>query len=226
MTKKFTIVGVVVAVVLSLFAVFKPATIKEFVENPTGAIEFNTGRTTYSQLADSVLQEKIVTVASSSVKSIADFPVLLLPAVGAGRVNEIVSITGYRDFSSESFGYSQVGSDDREGFEVKWVPGQIANTASGLNGFLALGGSFSRGFISGGNGESRASRSTEYWVPSVPLNFGPIDTIGASESYILPVLASQSAVYLTASTAFTDASNQAQGNFIFRIIYRILRFEN
>ena len=188
------------------------------VQEPAmGVITFNEGRTTYDQLAEAVLQEKMVTVSSLSVELIADIPVELLPDAGTNKVNQIVSITGFRKFSSESFSFNQY-TQSHEGFEVKWAPGPV--TASGLNGHFVLGASFSTGFTTGNAGENGdASRSIEYWVPSVKTS-GQTGT--ASISFAGPMLASRSAVYLTASSAFKTAGRDRQTYFIFKILYRIL----
>ena len=177
-----------------------------------GAITYDEGRTTYDQLAESVLQEKVVTVASASVATIAATAIELLPDAGTGKVNQVISITGFRKFSSESFGFKSM-TQSHEGFEIKWGSADVSTV--GLNGQVALGASFSRGFTTGGLGDNGgASRSAEYWMPSIA-------SISLS-GYNFPVLASQSAVYLTASSAFSTGSNQAQGTFLFKILYRIL----
>lgn len=194
-------------------------------EGPMGAIVFNEGRTTFDQLAEGVLQEKIVTVASLSIDTIADTPVELLPDAGTGKVNQLVSIIGFRKFSSESFSFNQI-VQSHEGFEVKWGSPDV--TASGLNGHVALGASFSTGFTTGDAGSNNgASLSVEVWNPSGKTTGGGGngDTSGndlASKSYAPTYLASQSAVYLTASSAFKTDGRDRQTSFMFRVIYRVL----
>jgi len=226
------ITAVVIAVILGGIFLVKAGgdSARYYIENLTnfneasqepamGAISYSEGKITYDQLAESVLQEKMVTVSSLSVELIADIPIELLPDAGAGKVNQIVSITGFRKFSSESFSFNQI-VQSHEGFEVKWAPGPV--TASGLNGHFVLGGSFSAGFTTGDAGEnSDASRSVEYWVPSVKITTGPSTDL-ASKSYVAPMLSSRSAVYLTASSSFKTAGRDRQTYFIFKILYRIL----
>lgn len=188
-------------------------------EQALGIIEFPDG-IPFSQLASNVLKEKIVRVTSREVASLSWDPIELLPHPGAGFTYDIDRIIAYRKFASESFVFTGNTGNDT-GFEVKWAD---VLTASGLNGEFALGASFQKGFVDGGTANTTASPSFVIWVPSKKFTGNSDGT--ASISFEPPYTGSASAVYLTASAAFTVGSNTAVGGsateFFFRIIYRLV----
>lgn len=176
----------------------------------------------FGQLDSGVLKENVVFLSSDEVRAIERSPKLLVADPGSGNVTQIVSIIGRRDFSSESFRFTgdSAGIIENEGFEVKW--GNCCTTASGMNGALVLGGSFSRGFTNGNGTNRLASPSIEIWTPSG--GYEDSDFRGASTSLqTFPLYASQSAVYLTSSSSFPASNDDNETNFWFRVIYRILR---
>ena len=194
-----------------------------------GAIEFNTGKTTFDELGEGVLQERVVLASNDALAAIERTPIELVPDPGADKLVEVVKIIGFRDFSSGSFVYSPNASNNfKEGFEVKW--GGAFDTASGMNGAVAMGASFSRGFVNGGNSHTAASPQFQIWTPSQDWA-NDDNSIAAnslsdltSRSYAPIMWASPSSgVYLTASASFRSASNDDEGTqFWFRVIYRVL----
>lgn len=211
MTQKLTIVGVVVAVVFSLLAFLKPAVIKELVEKPTGAIEFNTGKVVFSELAESVLQRKTVELTAAQVDNLRFVPIVLIPAVGDNKLIVVDSIVGMRRFSSESWSRNAVG----DSFEVKWGNNQTASAASpGMAGAVALGASFSTGFLTGGVTNSVASPELEIWRPGVI-------TSKSSSGYDYPTYASSSAVYLTGAINPNNTETSGITDFVFEVVYRV-----
>lgn len=193
-------------------------------EGELGAIEFNTGKTTFGELGEGVLQERVVKVSYAEMASIAWDPITLVPNPGDSKVIQVEKIIGFRQFASESFFFKQTSATSDTGLEVKWAG--CCSTASGLGGAFALGASFSKGFVDGGNLNTRASPSFFIWEPSGIITVEGTDTVGpASRSFVPGYMASQSAVVLTASAAFSSYSNneyEARTNFFFRVIYRIL----
>src|SRR3990167_8013469 len=63
---------------------------------------FSTMRGFATLQSDDVLTN-IVTVSSTSFADLATTSIELLPAPGDGRINQIIAVTGYRSFSSESW---------------------------------------------------------------------------------------------------------------------------
>ncbi len=211
MKNKLTIVGVVVAVLLSVIAIFKPATIKEFIDNPTGAIEFNTGKVVFDQLADSVLARRHVEVTAAQVDNLRNVPVILVPAVGDDKVIVIDQIIGMRKFASESWSRNYVG----DSFEVKWGSNRVASgSAPGMANSVALGASFSQGFFTGGSVNNTASAEIEIWRPGL-IASNSVDSIPV-------VFASSSAVYLTGAVNPNNVETSGITSFLFEVIYRIL----
>ena len=204
------------------------------VSGELGAIEFNTGKTTYDELAEGVLQERVVFLSADQVRAIERTPIELVPDPGNDKVVQVEKIIGFREFSSESFDYVQNktvidGDADvyQEGFEVKWGSGPN-QTASGMNGAFALGASFSRGFVNGGTQATRASPSIETWQPSGRFDIDNGHTVQnnglASTSYIPTLFSSPSSgVFLTASTSFRNSLGfVSDTRFWFRVVYRVL----
>src|SRR3990167_4238268 len=158
--KKLLIVGTVVAVVLA-FVLFKGVSFKvPRSENPTGGIEFNTGKTVYSELAENVLQRRTVVVTQAEVNDLSNDEngIELIPSVGSDKVIVVDSIVGFNRFASEAW-----SRGTGESFEIKWNSGTLA---SGSNGWVSLGGSFSNGFLTRGAESSTVSKSMEVWKPS------------------------------------------------------------
>lgn len=245
MTKKYILLGAVVAIVVFGAVNFVKSggfqgniSIENFYGNivgndpePTeepepslGIIEFPDG-IPYSQLASNVLKEKVIEVRVSQIASLSHDPIELLPDPGNGFAYDIQAIIGYRKFASESWVFRTNATDDT-GFEVKWED-EVAAPASGLAGSVALGASFSKGFVDGGAGNTTASPAFQIWVPSARTP-GAVGEDDASKSFQPVRPASPSAVYLTASATFSDGTftNRALGEigttFFFRIIYRLV----
>jgi len=116
----------------------------ESAEGPLGGITYNEGRTTFDQLATSVLQENVVTVSSASFAELATTSIELIPAPPTGFVNQVVSVIGYRKFASES--WSTYGNRPTIGY------------SSGTNK-VAITASLSSGLFSGPVGDTVASPS-------------------------------------------------------------------
>lgn len=200
-----------------------------------GAIEFNTGKTTYGELAEGVLQENVVFVTADQVRALERTPIELVADPGNNKVVQVAQIIAFREFSSESWDYNPNrttidGDSDvyQEGFEVKWGSGPN-QTASGMNGAFALGASFSRGLINGGTQTGNiASPSIEFWQPSGKLlidDAGGVANSNTASSSFLPTLfaSPSSGVFLTASTSFRNSVGAiSDTRFWFRVIYRVL----
>lgn len=184
-----------------------------------GAIEFNTGKTTFNELANSVLKRNTITVSAAQIDDLRTHPVTLVPAVGTDQVIVVQEITGFRRFSSESW-----NRGNNESFEVKWASSQTATgSLAGAAGNVALGASFSTGFLTGDALNSQASRSVEVWKPSGLLvtDDGPSSGI-ASNSYQPSYYASSSAVLLTGLVNPSNVETSGITDFVFEVVYRIL----
>jgi hypothetical protein len=103
----------------------------------------NTGDETTSVWKAVGLQSVSVTLASASLDTINATPIQVIADPGDGKVIELVAITGYRYFSSDSW------HGILDGLEVKY---------DGATG-VALTASFSTGFITGNGSSSTASPS-------------------------------------------------------------------
>ena len=191
----------------------------ENLEGNLGAIEMESGRITYDQLATTVLQRRQVVVSAAALDNLQDVPVTLIPAVGTGQVIVVQEIVGFRRFSSESWSRAH-----NESFEVKWGNSQTASaTMPGMIGAVALGASFSNGFLTGGTNNTVASPSVEIWQPSGLLTDGDgsVGGTSASQSYEPGFYASSSAVYLTGNVAPQNAETSGITDFVFEVVYRI-----
>ncbi len=103
----------------------------------------NTGTTSAAIWKAVGLQSTVVTLASAQFDTLGTTPVELVADPGDGKVAQLVSVTGYRFFASESW------NTVTDGIEVKY------DGASGLS----LTASFSKGFADGGSTSSTASPS-------------------------------------------------------------------
>ena len=210
MTKKFIVGGVVVAVVLSLTAFFKVVTLKfPSPENPTGAIEFNTGKVVHNQLAESVQQRRQVVLTQAQINDLSNDEdgIELIPSPGSDKVIIVESIVGFNRFASE--GWSR---GTGESFEIKWDSGTLA---SGGNNRVALGASFSNGFLTRAAATSITSKSVEVWYPYNPGSFTEADLIRSR-------VASSSAVVLTGLSNPSNVETTGITDFVFEVFYRIL----
>jgi len=190
-------------------------------EGMLGAIEMESGKNTFDNLAQSVLQRRTVVVSAAQVDGLIDDEngIELISAVGPNQVIVVQEITGFRRFSSESWNR---GVPTNESFEVK-----LANivTASGSNGAFALGASFSRGFLTGDGDNSIASRAVEVWRPSQLSNITEWPNGGSlgSGSFDYPTYASQSAVILTGRVDPSNVETSGITDFVFEVVYRIFQ---
>lgn len=172
--------------------------------NSAAAIAWSKISSTASVLSASLdselVQNASVTVTSASLSTIATTPIQLV-ASSSGKIIELVSITGFRNFSSEGW------QNWDEGLEVKIGRG---SNATGLALGLPVTASFSLGFISQGGG---VVKTTDVWTRSSP---------SYQTLYPINVTASVSqALWLTASSSHTiDGDTGAK----FEILYRLLTF--
>ncbi len=104
--------------------------------------------------------ENFALLASASYATLNTGSVQLLPAPGIGSVIDVISITGYRLFASESW-------DNK---------GALAPTI-GFSGGAAITASLSKGFFSGGSGGTTASPSY--------ITVYPVDQVVASNSAVV-----------------------------------------
>ena len=181
-----------------------------------GAIEFNTGKVVFSELAESVLQRRQVVVSAAQVDNLRNVPIVLNPAVGDNNVTIVDSIVGFRRFSSESWSRNYVG----DSFEVKWGDNQVASgSVPGMVNSVALGASFSQGFLTGGRFNTTASPEIEIWRPSVAASLSnSFSSVVQAQS---PIFASSSAVYLTGAINPNNVETSGITDFVFEVVYRI-----
>lgn len=177
---------------------------------PLGAIEFNSGKITSDNIEPGVLQRKTVVVTAAQVDGLHDDEngIELLPNVGSSYVNQVVSITGFNSFSSESW-----NRGGNESFEVKWWNGD--GTASAGNGYENIGASFSAGFLTAGSVDTNASKTTELWYPYD-------NAAVANPTTLTSRVASSSAVILTGNVNPSNAETSGITSFVFEIFYRVL----
>ena len=167
-------------------------------------------------MAENVLQRRTVVVTQAEVNDLSNDEngVELIPSVGSDKVIVVDSIIGFKRFASE--GWSR-GSG--ESFEIKWNSGALA---SGSNGWLVLGGSFSQGFLTRGAASSTVSKSMEVWRPS-GFDIDDDGLTGVASSSFQPTFqASSSAVVLTGLVNPTNVETTGITDFVFEVIYRIL----
>lgn len=134
----------------------------------------------------------IVEVSSVSFSTIATTPVTLIADPGTGRIIHLISVTGYRKFSSESWAFGVNKSIDN-----------APDIRYGETGGLEVIASFSKGFIDGGVGPTGTTAS-----PSYETRYGIDGRASAS-----------SALVLTASSSHTIDGDTS---FVFYLLYRIL----
>jgi hypothetical protein len=189
-------------------------------EGLIGAIEMESGKIVYDNLASSVLQRRTVVVSASQVNGLIDDEngIELIPAVGPNAVIVVQEITGFRRFSSESWSRGAAN----ESFEIK-----LDNivTASGSSGAYALGASFSRGFLTGDGDNSIASRAVEVWKPSQLSTIAewPNGSSTGSSSFDYPTYSSQSAVILSGRVDPSNVETSGITDFVFEVVYRIFQ---
>ena len=186
-----------------------------------GAVEFNTGKVVFDELAESVLVRRQVVVSALQVDNIRNVPIILVPAPGDESVTLVESIVGFRRFSSESWSSNNTYT---EGFEVKWGPGPgNASGSAGMTHQVSLGASFSLGFMTGNQFNNTTSQSVEYWRPSIASR-----SASATNGDTYGTYASGSPVFLTSefnpdnNTGVSNAGIEGITDFVFEVIYRIL----
>ncbi len=183
-------------------------------EEALGAAEFSSGKIVHNQLAETVQQRRQVIVTANDLTDFEDHPVVLIPSPGSNKIIVPEKIIAFRRYSSESI---DLGYGD-EGFEVKWGD---TITASGMNGQLAVGASFSTGLLTGGVNFTAASRNFEVWQPSGLIASGSAILPVASIAYTLPFTASSSALYLTGLINSNNVETSGITDFVFEVIYSI-----
>jgi hypothetical protein len=105
---------------------------------------FNTMRG-FTTLSGDSLNVAMVTISSASFGELATTSVELLPRPAVGYVNQVVSVTGYRVFSSESWNNNNAGAP-------------TIGYSNGTNKF-AITASLSKGLFSGNGSSTVASPS-------------------------------------------------------------------
>ncbi len=143
-----------------------------------------------AQVGSSTVLHQVTTVASPSAQTIATSPVRLVDDPGDSCALELISVTGYRNFSSESYGFGSNKTLD-EGFEIR-----LDESNAGVD----LIASFSKGFADGGLVATTAS-------PSFQTRRGLDVNASRSESF-----------WLTASTSFSVLDGDT--SFSFDTAYR------
>ena len=178
-------------------------------EEQLGAAEFNTGKTVFNELAESVLVRRTIYVTAAQVDGLKDDEngIELIPAVGSGKVIQVESIVGFNRYASEAY-----SRNNEESFEVKWDSGTLA---SGGNNRVNIGASFSSGFLTRGTATSTASKSVEVWRPYV-------NTDVVENNYLRSRVASSSAVVLSGNVNPSNSQEDGITDFVFEVIYRIL----
>lgn len=178
MAKKFrALVFILVLIAIVCFLMFQSK--NQSYQEPLGA-----------QVGSGAVLHQITQVSSASVQTISTTPVRLVDDPGDNCALELVSVTGFRIFASESWANGpNYASDD--GFEIR-----LDETSSGAD----LIASFSTGFTSGGSTATVTS-------PSFQTRFGLDVNASRSESF-----------WLTASASFLTLDGDTY--FKFDIGYR------
>lgn len=126
------------------------------------------------QVSDNTISNEVTIIASTSITTIATTPIRLVEDPGSNCALELVSITAFRVFSSESWAHGANQAVD-DGFEVR-----LDETSIGTDVIA----SFSKGFTTGGATATTAS-------PSFQTRMGLDVNASVSES-----------LWLTASSAY------------------------
>jgi len=150
-----------------------------------------------ADIEDSLIHYKTVTLASASFGELATTSLELLARPAVGYVNQLVSATGYRVFSSESWTGSGASGAPTIGY--------AASTSKGF----AITASLSKGFFSGGLNTTVASPSYVVVNPAIAYS-----------------AASNSAVVLRRAITTAEPAIDGDTYFKFDIFYRILYLTN